>query len=146
MRTWRDQLEEARALRKKGAALTYQRAVKLREVYCSDGFMEHCKELGRSKHEVLNDEVADLCCTAKVLFAVLDTFPKVADWKHQRLDILAAKAIEATKMQSEERKASTERISWKDRYLELELRYDELLQKYDSLRSHFPEQVGAKAK
>lgn len=138
--TWRDQLEEARALRKKGAGLTYQRALKLREVYKSEGFMEHCAEVGRSKEDILNDEVGDLCCKFKVLMSALDAYPRKSQWEGQRLDQLVAKAIASQAEQNEARRESRPRVSWKQKYEELEAQYDALLQKYNDLRSHLPKQ------
>ena len=133
MDMWRDRLQEARDLRKKGAKLVYKRAVKLREVYKSDGFQQHCAEVGRQKDEYLDDEVSDLFCDFKLLMVMLEHFPKEADWANNKLTVLAAKAVQANKADEKGRKPATERVKWKDKYIELEGMYQAVVEEKQKL-------------
>ena len=140
--TWQDQLEQSREVYKQspssnGAGVVYQRAVKLREVYQSPEFATHCREIQRTPLQVLNDEVGDLCCTFKVLMSVLDAYPKEADWAASRLDILAANAVLASRAEQQERVFSKPRVSWKAKYLELQLAYEELQTENARLRARY---------
>lgn len=159
MDRWKDNLEDARALRGKSAKLTYQRGIKLREVYKSQGFMDHCVSVNRERHAVLDEELGDINVSFKVLMRALDLFPHKRDWDATNIRTLLAKAVEEEKGERESRQGSRQRVSWKSRcvdvererdeavsrlsemqtqYAEMEQQYEELLAKYDGLRSHLP--------
>ena len=131
--TWVELLQEARELRAKGAVLSWQRAKKLKAVSEQEGFQQHCQELGKTTESVLNEEIGDLCCKWPVLMAILEAFPRRQQWESERLDVLAAKAVEMQRAKNVDLSPTRDRPSWKQRYEDLEQQYNDLLQQYEDV-------------
>jgi hypothetical protein len=109
---WEKKLHEARELRKRGAAVLYQRVALLVVVYEDAEFRRYHADAGTNELDFLDEELSDTAANFLTLKAVYDSHPQEADWvKHNVRDLIAL----AMQKPGTPKDNVAPRVSWKDR-------------------------------
>ena len=113
---WEVAMYQQRELRKKGAALLYQRVVLLVTCYEDSEFRRWCEDTGKVDIDWLNDELADVGIDFMTMKRVLERFPDGDVWEVRDVRKLIAEVMESDRKE----RPSTEKIDWKGRALAAE--------------------------
>ena len=133
---WELKFDEAKGLRKQGAALLHKRISLLKEVYDDGDFKRWCQESGTVDLDFLDDHLEDVGYNYVTLAAVLEQYPDEAEWQKHNVRELCAMVIEAQRAE----KYPGERTNWKARAAALESEVERLrneLQETKELLSSF---------
>lgn len=109
-------MEEQRNLREKGSQMLHKRVKLLIEIEHDPEFIARCVDEKVNHLDELDAEVAEINASYLTLKAVMDHYPKEADWV-KRLSSLIAEIKES---QKRKRGVDPDRISWKERCLAAE--------------------------
>lgn len=128
-KSWKVDLNEARAMRKQGAELLHQRVSLLVKVYNDPAFQAHCAETEVNDLDFVDNELADTAATFLTLKAVLDAYPNAEDWsKHNIRDLIA------TVIESQKKPSGRQTMSWKEKCLAAEKECERLRAENESQR------------
>lgn len=112
---WKVKMNEQRAMRKKGTSLLFHRVELLLACYVDSAFREDCAERGVNDLDVLDAELDDTACGFLTLKAVIEAYPKEADWHRHNIRDMIAEIIYSQK------KERTKTVwTWKERCLAAE--------------------------
>lgn len=92
---WLLRINQARELRKQGAAILFQRVSLLNECYENEDFRAWCAANNHVDLGFLDAELEDVACDFLTLKAVLANYPAETDWKKNNLrNMMAEKECE----------------------------------------------------
>lgn len=127
--TFGQKLALNRELIAQGAAVVYDRAILLRDVYEDQEFIAQCRATDEDASELMDEECGDLCCSFHQLMAILERFPNKDAWTSGRLQHMLAVVLD--ERQKTDRKAAAPRPSWKQRFEELQKKHDKVVRELE---------------
>jgi hypothetical protein len=132
---WQALLAKARTLKGRSGEVLWQRATMLRRVYEDEGWLAQVRSQGKNPVREMGAEVNDTPWSFSDLLVMLQKFPKKSDWAAGDLRRMHEETIARAKpAQIGGTSPAAERLSWKQKYLELKARYERLEQDNVSLR------------
>lgn len=137
---WEQKMKEARALRKQGSELLYDRVSLLVACYEDEEFRSWCAASEINDMTYLDDELSDVAATFLTLRAVLEAYPDRESWTKHNIRDLIDEAIDATKPE----KLAHSRKSWKAIAAELQAECERLRAEVASLKETLGIVAGAK--
>ena len=111
-KSWRVIMEDQRKLKKKGAAMVFDRISLLKQVHDDVSFRSWCDEQQIGIYDYLDTEVDDINCGGYLsLVRVLSEHPAKHEWTGKSLRTLIAETIKADHPLTEEQQGN--RNDWK---------------------------------
>lgn len=124
-KTWEVKMHEARAMRKKGAGLLYDRVALLIACYDDAEFRSWHEAAGTNELDFLDEELSDTAVGFLTFRAVMNSYPKRNEWVDHNIRELIALTIEAEN-EKKKRGGDEKRVSWKERALAAEAECERL--------------------
>lgn len=145
-KTWQNWLKQHDQLAKKSAGLVWERMQLLLKVEQDRGFKQWCEQENKSWVGVLNEKLSDTCATYGELCLVLRKYPDKQQWEEgslwaKKLEVLQPARRVQTGGEGNTEITTTEKLSWKQKYLELRAKFDTLNEQYGTLRKDYKELV-----
>lgn len=150
---WQVNYDSAMKMAKDGKGDIYDRVVLLTEVYEDDEFTKEMARRGTSPGVFLNSAVDETFATFSELYAMLKTFPNRKQWIGGDLRSMRAALVEnldkKRKDKEDKRRKDQEkdpdhgtsnpvnRLSWKEKYLDMHRKYETLLARYRQLEKNY---------
>jgi len=135
---WELKMHEARALRRQGAAILFDRIALLIACYDDVEFRAWHEAAGTNELDFLDEELSDTALTFIALRSVMTAYPNRAEWiQHNIRELIAltmAAEAEASAADKEQGPGEDKRISWKERALAAEAECDRLRCEVESMR------------
>lgn len=135
MKTWEKNLERGRKLASKGKSALFERVVVLSEVFNDSIFKQDMMKNGKNPGEVLSEVCEDTCCNFPELNQMLKMFPKKEQWASGNLMEMKVALIDSIRSRNgskvkeaddngkESKHNGSRTLSWKRKYLALEVKY-----------------------
>jgi len=115
---WELKMHEARALRRQGAAILYDRIALLIACYDDLEFMAWHEAAGTNELDFLDEELSDTALTFMSLRSVMESNPNRQDWiKHNIRDLIAITVKAEADAADKEQGPGEKRIPWRQRAL-----------------------------
>lgn len=143
---WQINLEKHDELRREGTVRLFDRMTLLVAVFEDPMYKEAMREEGKNALAELSRRVNDVCCPFAELWQMLKMFPSREQWETGDLMEMNRAMHERLRQGQRERREDgpgheqrnrDRKLSWKEKYLELEAKYKDLLAKHEQLqRSH----------
>jgi len=145
--SWKTLLQRHDKMVVKGNALIYDRIVILRQVNDDPQFKRDNLAEGISPADLLNAKVSDTCASFIELVHMVKLFPDREQWLKGNLADMQRLMIDTIRRTQVENKARAEgeggannadrKLSWKQKYLEMESRYNVLEGRYQQLEKDY---------
>lgn len=143
---WKELLKQHDKLVASAQSTLYDRVTLLRKVYEDPHFLDDMRKESKSPVEVLDSRVKDTCANFTELLQVLKLFPNRKQWENGDLSDMRRQMLETIHMgqkkggkEGEEELNGNRRLSWKQKYLELEAKYKELVASHKQLEKSYKE-------
>lgn len=124
-KTWEVKMHEARAMRKKGAGLLFDRVALLIACYDDAEFRAWHESEGTNELDFLDEELSDTAVGFLTFRAVMNSYSKRNEWVDHNIRELIALTI-AAENEKKKRDGDEKRVSWKERALAAEAECERL--------------------